>query len=112
MSKSTHKSSDREGLDHLYHAIKRIHHIADGNAPADASPAERFRAGINSMFGPSPSDAKERPHAARAQTAVAAVTTRFAAGMIATFGGKSMIDSLGSAVHYAGRKRRDAKSSK
>lgn len=112
MPKGTCKSADAEGLDHLYHAFKRIHRIADENAPADASMEQRLRAGINSLFAPPHREATGRPHATRAQAAVAAVTTRFAAGMIATFGGKSMIDSLGRAVRLAEHKRRGGKFAK
>ena len=109
MPKVSRKPSDAEGLDHLYNAVKRIHRIARDNAPADATVRQRVHAGLNSLLSPPRPEARQAD-TTRTQAAVAAVTSRFAASMVAMFGGKPMIDTLGGALRHADRKRRGGKS--
>lgn len=111
MANDARRSSDAEGLDYLYHAFRRIHRLAKANVPANAPKRERFRAGVDTLFSsPRPGAAGEQPTATLAQAVVSAVTARFAAGMIVTFGGKPMVDRLGRMVNHAARKRRKARS--
>lgn len=110
MARHARKSSDAEGLDYLYQTARRIHRLADDNVTTDAATQQRVRAGINTLFSSPRADAEEGPPPATlAQSVVSAVAVRFAAGMIVTFGGKPMVDSLGRMVNTAGRKRRGSR---
>lgn len=107
MARRSRKSADAEGLDYLYHTARRIHRLADDNVTADAATQQRVRAGINTLFSSPQAEADDGPPPATlAQSVVSSVAVRVAAGMIVTFGGKPMVDSLGRMVSTASRKRR------
>lgn len=97
MSQTPRKSTEQDGLDYLYHTARRIHRLADAAVPVGPNPRTPAQAQDDSP-----------PHATAAQKLVAGVAERFAAGMIARFGGRPMVDSIGRWVDYAGRKRRSA----
>lgn len=101
--------ADREGLDLLYHTARRIHRLAETNVDRAAGPPRgRLRSALRMMLdGERPADADSGPRkgANAAEAAVASVAERFAAGMIASFGGPRTVALMGRWVSYAARKR-------
>lgn len=102
MARRTGGTTEHDGLDYLYHSARRIHRLADDSLARRDGARRRGAAGRDTSADPPPKYTIP-------QRIVAGVAERFAAGMIVTFGGRDMVDTIGRWVEHAGKKRASSK---